>query len=331
MRDFAYLRPGSADEAVTMLAQHNPGARFFAGGTTLYDLMKLGVEAPATVVDITGIDELRKIDTDDHLELRFGALAAMSDVAENAVLRRDFPALAESLWKAASQQLRNMATVGGNLLQRTRCGYFRGGKEFACNKRLPSSGCAAQEGLNRGHAVLGGSDACVAVYPGDWAVALTAFDALVDILGPRGTRTLPLCELHREPGTTPHIETVLEADELIVRIRVPRTPVGRASTYHKIRDRESFAFALASAAVGLHLHTGRVMDARIALGGVATRPWRATAAERSLIGQPFTGALARQAAELAFAGAKPLQHNAYKVALGINTVTDALMIASARI
>ena len=224
-----------------------------------------------------------------------------------------------------------MATVGGNLLQRTRCGYFRGGTEFACNKRLPGSGCAAQEGLNRGHAVLGGSDACVAVYPGDWAVALTAFDALVDILGPRGIRTLPLGELHCEPGTTPHIETVLDADELIVRIRVRRTPAGRASTYHKIRDRESFAFALASAAVGLHLDAGRVIDARIALGGVATRPWRAAVAERSLVGQPFTRALARQAAQLAFAGAKPLQHNAYKVALGIDTVTEALMIASERI
>ncbi len=330
MRDFAYLRPRSADEAVAMLVRHQPGARYFAGGTTLYDLMKLGVEAPSTVIDIAGIDELRSIDTSEGLELRIGALAPMSDVAENAVLQRDFPALAESLWKAASQQLRNMATVGGNLLQRTRCAYFRGGPEFACNKRVPGSGCAAREGLNRGHAVLGGSEACVALYPGDWAVALTAFDALVDTLGPRGARTVPLRELHREPGMTPQIETVLDADELIVRIRVPHTPAGRASTYHKIRDRESYAFALASAAVGLQIEAGRVIDARIALGGVATRPWRATAAERSLIGQPFTHTSARQAAQLAFADAKPLQHNAYKVALGIETVTDALMLAKDR-
>ena len=254
----------------------------------------------------------------------------MSDVAENAVLQRDFPALAESLSKAASQQLRNMATVGGNLLQRTRCAYFRGPPEFACNKREPGSGCSALEGINRGHAVLGGSEACVAVYPGDWAVALTAFDALVDTAGPRGARSVPLRELHREPGATPHVETALDAGELIVRIRVPRTPAARASTYHKIRDRESYAFALASAAVGLHVETGRVIDARIALGGVATRPWRATPAERSLIGQPFTRAAARQAAQLAFADAKPLRHNAYKVALGIETVTDALMIAKDR-
>ena len=251
-------------------------------------------------------------------------------MAEHAVVQRDFPALSESLWKAASQQLRNMATVGGNLLQRTRCAYFRGGPEFACNKREPGSGCAALAGQNRGHAVLGGSEACIAVYPGDWAVALVAFDAEVDAVGPRGARTVPLRELHREPGATPHLETMLAADELIVRIRVPRRPAGRASTYHKIRDRESYAFALASAAVGLQIEDNRVVDARIALGGVATRPWRAAEAERSLIGQPLTRATARRAAELAFAGAKPLEHNAFKVALGIETVADALMLAKDR-
>lgn len=330
MRDFAYLRPRSTGEAVQLFAQQPPGTRYFAGGTTLFDLMKLGVESPAKVIDVTRIDGLARIDASERTELRIGALAAMSEVAEHAVVLREFPALSESLWKAASQQLRNMATVGGNLLQRTRCAYFRGSPEFACNKRQPGSGCAALGGQNRGHAVLGGSAACVAVYPGDMAVALTAFDAVVDTLSPRGERTVPVRELHRAPGATPHLETVLAADELIVRIRIPRGPVGRASTYHKIRDRESYAFALASAAVAVHLQGQRVADARIALGGVATRPWRATEAERSLLGLPLTRAAARRAAELAFAGAQPLEHNAFKVALGIETVTDALMLAKDR-
>ncbi len=330
MRDFAYLRPRDAAEAIALHGRHSPGARYFAGGTTLFDLMKLGVEAPATVIDITRIDGLRGIDAGRRGELRIGALAPMSEVAEHPVVQREFPVLAESLWKAASQQLRNMATVGGNLLQRTRCAYFRGGGEFACNKRVPGSGCAALGGLDRGHAVLGGSEACVAVYPGDMAVALSALDAVVDTLSPRGERAVPVRELHRAPGSTPHLETVLADDELIVRIRVPRGPVGRASTYHKIRDRESYAFALASAAVALHLQAGRVADARIALGGVATRPWRAGEAERSLVGRPLTRAAARRAAELAFQDARPLAHNAFKVALGIETVTDALMIAKDR-
>ncbi len=330
MRNFDYLRPHDAVEAVTLHAQHSPGARYLAGGTTLYDLMKLGVESAATVIDITRIEGMGSIDASRRDELHIGALALMSDVAEHSTVKREFPALSESLWKAASQQLRNMATVGGNLLQRTRCAYFRGAPEFACNKRSPGSGCSALEGLNRGHAVLGGSESCVAVYPGDMAVALTAFDAVVDTISPRGERAVPLRELHRAPGSTPHLETVLADDELILRIRLPRSPIGRASTYHKIRDRESYAFALTSAAVAVHLEGNRVADARIALGGVATRPWRATEAERSLIGVPLTRAGARRAGELAFREAQPLSHNAFKVALGIETVTDALMLAKDR-
>ena len=330
MRDFAYHLPRSAAEAVELLTRHAPGARYYAGGTTLFDLMKLGVETPATVIDITRVDGLSAIDAGDRAELRIGALARMADVAEHAVVRREFPAIAESLSKAASQQLRNMATVGGNLLQRTRCAYFRGGAEFACNKRAPGSGCAAIDGLNRGHAVLGGGAACVAVYPGDLAVALTAFDAVVDTVSPRGERTVPVGALHLAPGATPHLETVLAEDELIVRIRVPRGPIGRTSMYHKIRDRESYAFALASAAVALRLQDNRVADARIALGGVATRPWRATEAERSLLGLPLTRAAARRAAGLAFKDARALSHNAFKIELGIETVADALMLAKER-
>jgi xanthine dehydrogenase YagS FAD-binding subunit len=243
---------------------------------------------------------------------------------------RDYPALSESLWKAASQQLRNMASVGGNLLQRTRCAYFRFGEPFACNKRKPGSGCSAQEGLDRGHALLGGSESCIAVYPGDWAIALMAFDAQVDVVGPNSARTVPIDQFHREPGSTPHIETVLRPEELIVRIRVPTTKLGRASTYHKIRDRESYAFALTSAAVALRMEGDIVRDARIALGGVATRPWRVREAEQSLIGHPLTPEAARGAGEIAFRTARPGRDNQFRIELGTRTVADALMIAKQR-
>jgi xanthine dehydrogenase YagS FAD-binding subunit len=302
-----------------------------AGGTTLYDLMKLNVEMPTTVVDLTGLRDLATFDTSGSQELMFGALAPMSDVAADPRLVRDYPALSESLWRAASQQLRNMATLGGNLLQRTRCAYFRGGEPYACNKRTPGSGCAAIGGLDRGHAVLGGSTSCIAVYPGDWSVALVAFDAQVDTLSPRGERTIPLESLHREPGDTPHIETTLAPDELIVRIRVPATPLGRASTYHKIRDRESYAFALASAAVALHMDGETVREARVALGGVATRPWRARSAERALVGRSLNAATARAAGDEAFVDARAGRDNGFKIELGVRTVADALMIAKGRI
>jgi xanthine dehydrogenase YagS FAD-binding subunit len=251
----------------------------------------------------------------------------MSDVAADAHLLRSYPALAESLRLAASPQLRNMATVGGNLLQRTRCAYFRGGEAFACNKRKPGSGCAAREGLNRGHALLGGSYSCIAVYPGDWAVALCAFDAKIDILGPEGERTIALENLHREPGTTPDRETALQFDELVLRIRVPATPLGRASVYHKIRDRESFAFALVSAAVAVEMDADIVRNLRIALGGVATRPWRSRTAEQTLVGRPLTAQAAREAGDAALQGAKPTHENRFRIELAARTVADALMIA----
>jgi xanthine dehydrogenase YagS FAD-binding subunit len=330
MHPFTYIKPRTAAAAVRAVGSGGAGTRFLAGGTTLYDLMKLNVEAPTTVVDVTGLRELAAFDTSGSKELVFGAMALMSDVAADPRLVRDYPALSESLWKAASQQLRNMATVGGNLLQRTRCAYFRGGEPYACNKRSPGSGCAAIQGLDRGHAVLGGSPSCIAVFPGDWPVALVAFGAQVDTLSPRGERTIALESLHREPGNTPHIEHVLAPDELIVRIRVPVTPLGRASTYHKIRDRESYAFALASAAVALQMDGDMVRDARVAVGGVATTPWRARDAERALIGRPLTDATARTAGDAAFTGARPGRDNAFKIELGARTVADALLIAKGR-
>lgn len=330
MQPFTYTRAQTAADAVRAVATGGPGSRFLAGGTTLYDLMKLDVETPSSIVDITGLKELNRIETEGGDELVFGALARMSDVAADPHVVAHYPALSESLWRAASQQLRNMATVGGNLLQRTRCAYFRGGDPFPCNKRNPGSGCGAIGGIDRGHALLGGSDACIAVYPGDFAIALVALDAKVDVLGPQGERTIAVEELHREPGDTPHIETTLRPGELILRIRVPKTGIGRASAYHKIRDRESYAFALASAAVVLDMDGETVRSARVAVGGLATRPWRARAAEAVLAGKALTPQTARQAGEAALEGAKPGHHNAFRIELGARTVADALMIAKQR-
>src|SRR3954471_17017423 len=288
MQPFSYTRARTAEDAVQAVAGGGTGTRFLAGGTTLYDLMKLNVETPNRLVDIAGLKELDRIDTGGRSELVLGALPRMSDVAAHPQIAAEYPALSESLWRAASQQLRNMATLGGNLLQRTRCAYFRGGEPFACNKRKPGSGCAAIGGIDRGHALLGGSDACIAVYPGDLAIALVAFDANIDVLGSKGQRTVSVEELHREPGATPHIETTLQPGELILRIRVPKTAMGRASTYHKVRDRESYAFALASAAVAHERDRNTVRAARFAIGVVATRPWRARVAEQALVGKPLT-------------------------------------------
>jgi xanthine dehydrogenase YagS FAD-binding subunit len=330
MHPFTYAKPATAAEAVRAIAAAGPGARFLAGGTTLYDLMKLNIETPASIIDINSLSELSQFDTSGSGELVFGALSRMSDVAADGHLARDYPALSESLRMAASQQLRNMASLGGNLLQRTRCAYFRGGEPFACNKRKPGSGCAAREGLNRGHALLGGSEACIAVYPGDWAVALAAFDARVDVLGPKGQRTIALEDLHREPGATPNIETTLDFDELILRVRVPATPLGRASTYQKIRDRESFAFALASTAVALQMDGDAVRDVRIAVGGLATRPWRARAAEHTLVGRPLTAQTARASGDVALRGAEASDDNRFRIELGARIIADALMIAGQR-
>jgi len=332
MRPFSYVRPATAADAVTAFARAGAGARFIAGGTTLYDLMKLDIERPAHLIDITAIEGLDRIETRGE-RLRFGALAPMSAVASDRVVAGNYPVLAEALSKAASQQLRNMATVGGNLLQRTRCLYFRNGAggAFPCNKREPGSGCAAIGGLDRGQAILGVSDACTAVSPGDWPVALVAMDAHVEIVGPAGARSSPVADLYRAPGETPHLEFNLEPGELITAVVVPKTPAGRRSTYHKIRDRESYAFALASAAVALEMDGERITRARIALGGVATRPWRAEAAEAALAGQTLTPEIALAAGRAAFRDARAGRHNGFKLELGARTLADALRIAADRI
>jgi xanthine dehydrogenase YagS FAD-binding subunit len=330
VRSFSYTAPASVGEAVAAIVAAGRGARFLAGGTALYDLMKLGVEQPAALVDVSRLAELDVIDTSGSRCLVFGGAARMADVAADPVVRRDYPALSESLRGAASPQLRNMATVAGNLLQRTRCVYFRE-RTLPCNKREPGSGCAARGGIDRGSAVLGTSDACSAAYAGDWAVALLAFDAVIDVVGAHGERTVALSDLHVEPGDTPDREHTLAAGELIAAIRVPATAAGRGSTYLKICDRESYAFALASAAVALTVRCGgQVGECRIALGGVATRPWRARAAEQELMGKPLTAQTARAAAEAALAGARAGRCNGFKIELARRTVAEALRIAAER-
>jgi len=331
MRSFTYTRPATVREAIAAHVEAGEGARYIAGGTTLYDLMKLGVEAPAHLVDVSAIEGLGSIETGGET-LRFGAMALMADVAADPGLRERAPILSEALRKAASQQLRNMATVGGALLQRTRCMYFRNGDRglYPCNKRAPGAGCAALGGLDRGQALLGWSEACSAVSPGDWPVALVALDASVEVEGPAGRRVLPIADLYRLPEETPHLEFALHPAEIITAITAPATAASRRSTYHKLRDRESYAFALVSAGVALEMEGDVVREARIALGGVATTPWRAHGAEASLAGAVLTRERALEAGREAFVGARPGRRNAFKIPLGADVVADALMIAAGR-
>ena len=334
MRPFEYEAPQEPVAAVALASvpasAHTMGAvQYKGGGTTLVDLMKLDVMQPITVVDITAIgdDAMHRIVHTDT-ELRVGSLVSMARLQADTCVARDYPLLTDSLWQAASQQLRNMARLGGNVLQRTRCSYFRDTSYEQCNKRLPGSGCAAMDGANRSHAVLGVSDQCIALYPGDWAIALVAMDAQVEVLGRHGTRTMAFSDLHRLPGATPHIETSLMPGELITAFVVPGGP-RRRSLYRKIRDRESYAFANASAAVAIDLDGDIVQDVRIGLGGVATVPWRARRAEGLLRGRALTEASATAAAQAEFASAEVREHNGYKVALGTATMVRALMDAQA--
>ncbi len=335
MRPFSYKQAQNAQDAAALGAVQADGhirapVQFLAGGTTLIDLMKLDVMQPKMLVDIKRIADpsMRRIDATAQ-GLRIGALVSMAEAADNNAIKSDYPVLSESLWMAASQQLRIMASLGGNVLQRTRCNYFRDISYQRCNKRNPGSGCAALEGYNRLHAVLGTSDACIATYPGDWAQGLIALDAEVEILGRSGIRSIGFADLHRDVRDAPQIETTLQPGELITAFTVPAGAHTRRSLYLKIRDRESYEFALASAAVALDLDGNRARDVRIALGGVATKPWRAREAEAVLRGQPLTQENAERAAEAAFANAQSREHNAFKIPLGKETMVRALMQAQA--
>jgi len=330
VQPFAYRKASGTTDAVGDAATANRAERqFIAGGTNMTDYMRLGVVRPEVLIDINPLAAGRagRIEAKED-GLWLGALVRMAEAEDDEEIRRGYPVVRDTLVLAASRQIRNMASLGGNVLQRTRCEYFRE-TSWPCNKRDPGSGCAALEGHNRMHAVLGTSDACIATYPGDFAQALMALDAEVEVLGPDGRRRIPFASLHRLPKDAPQIETSLEPGELILGYALPAIPAARRSRYVKVRDRDSYQFAVAAAAVALDLEGTTVRDVRLALGGLATVPWRARRAEAALIGQALTEASARAAAEAALADARPRRHNAFKLELGRRTIVRALLEAQA--
>ncbi len=329
MQTFNYVKAASLDKALAA----GSGTKFIAGGTTLVDLMKLTVEKPSGLVDINLLP-LDKVEVLPNGGLRIGAMVRNSDLAWHPAVKKDYTVLSEAILSGASPQLRNMATTGGNLLQRTRCVYFRepsagspGG--YGCNKRTPGSGCAAMDGFNRMHAVLGTSDHCIATHPSDMCVAMAALEATIHTEGPKGKRTIAFADFHKLPGDTPHIENVLEPGELVTYVELPKPVEGARSTYLKLRDRASYEFALASAAVVAKVEGGRIRYVRVAMGGVGTKPWRSPQAEAALLGKPATQEHFRAAAEAALAGAKPQYDNAFKVELAKRCVVRALKTATA--
>jgi xanthine dehydrogenase YagS FAD-binding subunit len=324
MRAFTFQRVAAAEDAARAVAAH-PGAMFLAGGTTLVDLMKIDVLTPDTVVDVRHLG-LSSIDVSDHA-ITVGAAVTNSQLAWHPVVRDRYPVLSEAILSGATTQIRNMATVGGNILQRTRCPYFRD-VHASCNRRQPGSGCDALDGFNRGHAVLGVSSHCIATHPSDMCVAMVALDADVHTVRPDGTRrSIPFGEFHQAPGDTPHVEVALAHGELITHIVIPALPAAWRSHYLKARDRASYEFALASAAVVLDLEGDTIRAARLALGGIATKPWRATEAERSLTGRKARDEAFRAAAEIALAGASAREHNRFKIELAKRTIVRAFVAA----
>jgi xanthine dehydrogenase YagS FAD-binding subunit len=329
MQTFQYTKAANVDKAVAAAS----GAKFIAGGTTLVDLMKLNVEKPSGLVDINllPLDKIEKLPSGG---LRIGAMVRNSDLAWNDDVKRDYAVLSQALLSGASPQLRNMATTGGNLLQRTRCVYFReptagtpGG--YGCNKRTPGAGCAAMDGFNRMHAVLGTSEACIAAHPSDMCVAMAALEAVIHTEGPKGKRTIPFADFHKLPGNTPQIENALEPGELITYVDLPKPVAGAKSAYLKLRDRASYEFALASCAVVAKVEAGHIRYVRVAMGGVGTKPWRSHEAEAALLGKPASAEHFRRAAEAALAGAKPRQDNAFKIELAKRCVVRTLKMVTA--
>ena len=320
MNPFDYARAGDVAEAVRLGAV--PAAAFLGGGTNLVDLMRETVARPSHLVDVTGLSG--GIEDTASGGLLIGAGVTNTVLAEHIAIRTRYPVLARAILAGASAQIRNMATVGGNLLQRTRCTYFYDTDGSRCNKRAPGSGCDAIDGFNRGHAILGASVACVATHPSDLCVALAALDAVVHLRGAGGVRTLPFAELHRLPGDHPEIDTVLQPGELITAVELPALPPAARSTYRKVRDRSSYAFALVSVAAVLDVEDGQIADIRLALGGVAHKPWRATRAEALLRGRPASAQAFRDAAIAELADAKPLSDNGFKVPLATRTIVAVL-------
>ena len=325
MIEFQFSRATNVADAVRQITA-SPGAKFVAGGTNLVDLMKMDVEKPARLIDVTRLP-LDKVEETPGGGLRIGALVRNTDLAYHPAVERRYPMLSSALLAGASQQLRNMASVGGNLLQRTRCAYFYD-VATPCNKREPGSGCSAIGGINRMNAILGTSDACIAVHPSDMCVALTVLEAKVRVTGPRGEREIPFADFHRLPGDTPQRDTNLNADELITAIELPAKGFSANYTYLKIRDRLSYAFALVSVAAGLELDGGNIREARFALGGVAHKPWRKAEAEAALRGKAANEAAFAQAADIVLRDAKGFGHNTFKIDLARRTIVRALSQAA---
>jgi xanthine dehydrogenase YagS FAD-binding subunit len=327
---FTFSRADDVTKAIAVHAE-DPQLAFIAGGTDLIGLIKDRAALPDRLLDINGLPDMVRIDALPDGGLRIGALARMSDVAADVEIRQRFPVIAEGLLFAASGQLRNMATIGGNIMQRTRCAYFRDDDDPPCNKRSPGSGCSALHGLNRNHAIFGWSDACVATNPSDVAVAFAAMDASVTVRGLSGERSIPFTHFHRLPDSTPERDNVLGRGDLIVAIEVPARVEGRASHYLKVRDRQSYEFALVSAAAGVATDGRRIRSARLAMGGVAHKPWRLVAAEAALPGASLDDIEALQSAiATSFTDARPLAHNAFKVELARRVALRALQTAGAR-
>jgi xanthine dehydrogenase YagS FAD-binding subunit len=324
MKPFAYLRVN--ESSIAIQAATRDRTKFIAGGTNLLDLMQDGIEQPDSLVDITRI-KLSQIESTSG-GIRIGALAKNSDTANHPLIRTRYPLLSQALLAGASPQLRNMASVGGNLLQRTRCYYFTN-TTSPCNKRQPGSGCAAIEGYNRIHAILGTSESCIATHPSDMCVALAALDAVVRVSGANGERSIPFTEFHRLPGNTPQIETALQPGELITAVDLPASPFADRSHYLKVRDRTSYAFAVVSVAAALDINNGTIRNARIALGGVAHKPWRSIEAEKILVGAKPNEQTFRAAADAALSGAKGYKDNAFKVELAKRSIVRSLTIATA--
>ena len=328
MNPFTYTRAADAQQATSATAS-NASAKFLAGGTNLIDLMKMGVERPTQLIDVnrlplTQIEELPKA-----AGVRIGGLARNSDVAQHPLIVQRYPVLSQALLAGASPQLRNLATTGGNLLQRTRCYYFYDPAFPQCNKRQPGSGCGAINGFNRIHAILGQSEQCIATHPSDQNVALMALDAVVQVQGAKAPRSIPIADFHRLPGNTPNVDTNLQADELITAVDLPAIPFATRSHYLKVRDRASYAFALVSVAVVLDLQNGKISGARVALGGVAHKPWRAQKAEATLVGQTADEKTFRAAAEAELAAAKGYKHNSFKIELAKRAIVRALSTVAA--
>ena len=326
MKNFQIIRALSSGSAVTNISKE-PSAMFIAGGTNLVDLMKKNVVAPDKLVDITALD-LKKIEFGTG-KVSIGALAKNSQVAEDKSIKEKYPLLALALAAGASQQIRHMATVGGNMLQRTRCSYFYN-TDMPCNKRTPKSGCGAIGGSNRMHAIFGASDSCIAVHPSDMCIALAALDATVFVEGPKGKRQIKFTDFHRLPGNTPEKDNTLESKELITSVEIPENNFTKNIHYLKVRDRSSYAFALVSVAVGLDIKNNVINEARLAMGGVAHKPWRLTEAEEFLKGKTVSEETFRQAANLSMKGAKSYGDNAFKLTLGPNAITEALTIAASK-